>query len=134
MENPSKIAALGNVLSMPQQGAQGHAALPPPSDPDDVVDRFEALMSQRGDGRTPVGAVAEHSKLVSVVEGLTDDGLTVAEETDALYENDDGATPDEVVMRMAALSSEMRLVGLQLKAFSEVSKQSREGVQTLIRS
>ncbi len=133
MENPSKIAALGNVLSMPQQGAHGHAALSPPSDPDDVVDRFEALMGQRGDGRTPVGAVAEHSKLASVVEGLTEDGLTVAEETDALYE-DEGATPDEVVMRMGALSSEMRLVGLQLKAFAEVSKQSREGVQTLIRS
>jgi hypothetical protein len=133
MENPSKIAALGNVLSVPQQGAQGHADLPSPREPDDVVDRFEAMMARRGAVGAHAGAVSEHSKLASVVEGLADDGLTVAEETDALQADED-ASPDEVAMRMSALSSEMRLVGLQLKAFSEMSKQSREGVQTLIRS
>jgi hypothetical protein len=133
MENPNKIAAIGNVLSVAQQGARGQAGLPMPTDADDVVDQFEALMGQRGDARPHAGALSEHSKLASVVDGLAEDGLAVAEETDATL-GDDSLSPNETVLRMSMLAQETRLVGLQLKAFAEMSKQSREGVQTLIRS
>jgi hypothetical protein len=133
MENANKVTAIANVLATPQAAAQPGTALPAPRDTDDLVDHFEALMARRGDAGSRVAGVSEHSRLVSVVDGLAEDGLAVSEETDAIY-NDEDASPDQVALRMGVLSEEMRLVGLQLKAFAEMSKQSREGVQTLIRS
>jgi hypothetical protein len=130
MDKTLKVHAIGNALSQPAPNWHVESVPSPGLDTDDLVDRFESLMGPRDHSRRGAG---EHSRLVSVIDGLAEDGLTVAAHTDAVY-NDKDAPPEEVALRTSILSNEMRLVGLQLKAFSEMSKQSREGVQTLIRS
>lgn len=133
MEAISKIAALERAIASPIQGVgaagQGGAG----QSPDDLVDRFEALMQGRDAQGGPSALPPRSSSIMTAIGNLADDSNSVAEENDALYETDD-MSAGEVSMRMSALAQEMRLVGLRLKAYSEMSKQSREGVQTLMRS
>jgi hypothetical protein len=135
MEAIAQIAALERAVTAPSPTAGAHAnANGSAATPDDVLDRFETMMGHRA---SPDGAaradLLEPSTLASSVGNLADDSLSVAEENDALIQNEDLST-SELTLRMGVLAQEMRLVGLQLKAFSEVSKQTRDGVQTLIKS
>lgn len=133
MEAIPKIAALERALTSPAQGVGPASHGGAGQSPDDLVDRFEALMQGRGGPADASGLPLQPSPVVTAIGNLADDSNSVAEENDALYETDD-MSAGEVSMRMSALAQEMRLVGLRLKAYTEMSKQSREGVQTLMRS
>jgi hypothetical protein len=140
MEAIAKIPALEHAVTAPspavgaQRDSNGGAA-----SPEEVLNRFEAMMGRHPNSalNSADGAVRsdllEPSALVSSIGDLAGDSLAVAEENDALIQNEDLST-SELTLRMGVLAQEMRLVGLQLKAFSEVSKQTRDGVQTLIKS
>jgi hypothetical protein len=132
MEAIVKVAALENTLASPSKVIGPAAPNSVKTDPEDLVNRFEMLMRGRAGQEASPAAPLEPSAIASAIGNLADDSTSVAEETDAVFDNED-MSASEVSLRMSVLSQEMRLVGLQLKAYSEMSKQSREGVQTLIR-